>query len=89
VVLAPAEDGGYGLIACRRVAPSLFTAIAWGGPQVYRATLERLERARLRWRALRTVWDVDRPADLERLAALRPRRRKNACYTLPPLEQRS
>jgi glycosyltransferase A (GT-A) superfamily protein (DUF2064 family) len=24
-------------------------------------------RLRLRWRALRTVWDVDRPADVERL----------------------
>ena len=88
VVLAPAEDGGYGLIACRRVAPRLFEAIAWGGAQVHRATLERLESLRFRWRALRTVWDVDRPADLARLAAL-PRRRDSACYTLPPLKQGS
>jgi glycosyltransferase A (GT-A) superfamily protein (DUF2064 family) len=29
--------------------------------------VERLARAHLRWRALRTVWDIDRPADVERL----------------------
>jgi len=73
VVLAPAEDGGYALIACRRVTPGFFEAIAWGGPQVFRTTVERLERQRLRWRALRTVWDLDRPADLERLAGRKVR----------------
>ena len=70
-VLAPAEDGGYGLIALRRTSPLLFDAIAWGGADVYRETLRRLERLGWRWRALRTVWDVDRPEDLERLRALR------------------
>ncbi len=79
VVLAPAEDGGYGLIACRRVSPELFRAISWGGPQVHRTTLERLARLGWRWRALRTVWDVDRPADLDRLAALKARRPESAC----------
>ena len=70
-VLAPAEDGGYGLIALRRTSPRLFEGIAWGGAEVYRETLRRLERLGWRWRALRTVWDVDRPADLERLRGLR------------------
>ena len=31
VVLAPAEDGGYALIAARRVSPPAFHSIAWGG----------------------------------------------------------
>ena len=68
-VLAPAEDGGYALIALRRVAPQTFRNIAWGTSSVYRETVKRLKGKR--WRALRTVWDVDRPEDLPRLRALR------------------
>jgi rSAM/selenodomain-associated transferase 1 len=70
VVLAPAEDGGYALIGCRRVATALFERIAWGGHEVYAHTARRLEQLGYRWRALRTVWDVDRPQDLARLASL-------------------
>ncbi|MGH8740970.1 MAG: TIGR04282 family arsenosugar biosynthesis glycosyltransferase, partial [Burkholderiales bacterium] len=70
-VLAPAEDGGYALIALKRISPRLFEGIAWGGPEVFRQTVQRLEGLGLRWRALRTVWDVDRPEDLARLRSLR------------------
>ena len=69
VVLAPAEDGGYALIAFRRFRPELFKDINWGGPRVYADTVRKLSG--VRWRALRTVWDVDRPEDLERLRSLR------------------
>jgi rSAM/selenodomain-associated transferase 1 len=68
-VLAPAEDGGYALIALRRVAPEPFRNIAWGTSTVFDETAKRLRG--YRWRALRTVWDVDRPEDLPRLRALR------------------
>jgi len=68
-VLAPAEDGGYALIGLRRARKEFFEGILWGGPQVYADTVKRL--AGYRWRALRPVWDVDRPEDLERLRALR------------------
>lgn len=68
-VLAPAEDGGYALIALRRVKPEFFKDMKWSGPSVYADTVKRL--AGYRWRALRTVWDVDRPADLDRLRWLR------------------
>jgi uncharacterized protein len=71
VVLAPAEDGGYALIGARHVSAEMFRDIAWGTPQVYEETVKRL--GRYRWRALRTLWDVDRPADLPRLSALRLR----------------
>ena len=67
VVLAPAEDGGYALIACRRAPRPIFERIDWGGNDVQSQTVERFAQLRLRWRALRTVWDVDRPADVERL----------------------
>jgi len=66
-VLVPAEDGGYALIACRRAPRPVFEHIAWGENDVYARTAKNLLRLRLRWRALRTVWDIDRPADLERL----------------------
>ena len=72
-VLAPAEDGGYALIGVRKVRAALFSGIAWGGPHVYAETVKRLALAGYRWRALRTVWDLDRPADLERFASLRLR----------------
>jgi hypothetical protein len=70
-VLAPAEDGGYALIALKRATPGLFESIDWGGEDVYEETAKRLDRAGYRWRALRRVWDVDRPEDLERLRSPR------------------
>ncbi len=75
-VIAPAEDGGYALIGVRRVVPRLFENIAWGEAQVFAQTRLRLESLGWRWKRLRTVWDVDRPEDLERLrrASLRARR---------------
>ena len=70
VVLAPAEDGGYVLIGARRISPQLFSGIEWGSASVYETTVARLERSGHRWRALRRLWDVDRPEDLERFRAL-------------------
>jgi rSAM/selenodomain-associated transferase 1 len=66
-VLAPAEDGGYPLIGLRRVSPRLFENIAWGGSEVFARTAQELDRLGWRWRRLRTLWDVDRPEDLEHL----------------------
>jgi len=68
-VLKPAEDGGYVLIGLRYPVRSLFHAIPWGDDSVMTITRERLRGAGLRWRELSTSWDVDRPADLERLDA--------------------
>jgi rSAM/selenodomain-associated transferase 1 len=68
-VLSPAEDGGYPLIGLRRVSPRLFEDIPWGGGDVFARTAARLDRLGWRWRRLRTLWDVDRPEDLERLRA--------------------
>jgi hypothetical protein len=71
VVLAPAEDGGYVLVGLRRPRPQLFDAIAWGEASVFESTVRRARAQGLALRALRTLWDVDRPQDLERLRALR------------------
>ena len=67
VVLAPAEDGGYALIGARRISLRIFTDVRWGSGAVLSQTLRNIERAGLRYRLLRTVWDVDRPEDLARL----------------------
>ncbi len=67
IVLAPAEDGGYALIGLRRCAPELFHDIPWSTDQVMANTRSRLTRLGWRWVELDTVWDVDRPADYERL----------------------
>jgi rSAM/selenodomain-associated transferase 1 len=69
-VFAPAEDGGYALIALRRVSPRLFDGIAWGGTQVMTQTRARLAELAWRWRELPEVWDVDRPEDVHRLGSL-------------------
>jgi rSAM/selenodomain-associated transferase 1 len=71
VVLAPAEDGGYALIAARRIDARVFAGIRWGTNDVLARTLDNLRRCGLSYRLLRTVWDVDRPADFNRLRTLR------------------
>lgn len=68
-VLIPAEDGGYAMMGLRRCDKSLFTGIAWSSPQVMEQTRTRLKRLGWRWTELETLWDVDRPADYERLKA--------------------
>lgn len=81
-VIAPAEDGGYVLLGARRISVRLFTDIEWGGREVFKTTARRLDALGYRWRTLRTLWDVDRPGDLERIrwlrfaAAARPRARR-------------
>ncbi|MGE5640413.1 MAG: TIGR04282 family arsenosugar biosynthesis glycosyltransferase [Clostridia bacterium] len=70
--VAPAEDGGYALVAMRKPRAAVFAQIPWGHSRVYAETAARLDASGLRWRALRTVWDVDRPEDLARLAKRRP-----------------
>ncbi len=72
-VLTPAEDGGYALIGLRRADRRAFAGIAWGTPAVFAKTRERIEALGWRLRVQRTLWDLDRPEDLERRLALRAR----------------
>ena len=70
VVIGPAEDGGYVLLGLRCMTASLFSDMPWGTERVFDITLQRLQQ--LDWcpALLTTLWDVDRPEDLSRLAAL-------------------
>lgn len=66
---APAEDGGYALIAVRRNPAGLFDGVRWGTSAVMDETRANLTRLGWHWRELAPVWDVDRPEDYRRLAA--------------------
>lgn len=71
VVLGPAEDGGYYLIALRAGAVSrrLFEGIEWSTERVLPATLDRCRELGLALEMLPPASDVDTPEDLARLAA--------------------
>ena len=66
-VIAPAEDGGYVLLGVRRPLPELLGNIAWSTPLVMAETRRRIKQHGLRAHELPKLWDVDEPADLERL----------------------
>lgn len=71
VVLGPTPDGGYYLLALRREAwpgaDDLFRRIPWSTPDVAATTRERAREAELALAEIEAWYDVDEPADLERL----------------------
>ena len=69
VVLGPAEDGGYYLVALSRARPELFTGVAWSTRAVLRQTREAAHVAGLSVALVDPWYDVDTPDDLSRVAA--------------------
>jgi uncharacterized protein len=73
VVVGPARDGGYYLLALDRPQPGLFDGIAWSTPSVLSATAERAGMLGLRLSVLETLSDIDTLEDVRReWGALRP-----------------
>jgi rSAM/selenodomain-associated transferase 1 len=68
VVIIPVDDGGYGLIGMQRPQPALFEGMTWSTSSVMAQTRRRLSRLGLSWREPARLWDIDIPADLDRLA---------------------
>jgi rSAM/selenodomain-associated transferase 1 len=66
VVLGPSADGGYYLLALKRVYECLFAGIAWSTGTVTKVSLARAEEAGLRVKLLPLWHDVDTADDLER-----------------------
>jgi rSAM/selenodomain-associated transferase 1 len=66
LVLGPAMDGGYYLIALRRPQPELFDGLAWSTRAVFAATLARARGLRLRVTRLSSLGAIDTLEDLER-----------------------
>lgn len=67
VVLGPAQDGGYYLVATNRFIPELFEGVPWGTERVLSQTRQILERLRIPAKLLAPLADVDRPEDLSHL----------------------
>lgn len=67
VVLGPATDGGYYLLALSEPRPELFRDVEWSTPSVLDRTLERAEELGLTVRLLDERTDLDTVDDLERL----------------------
>jgi rSAM/selenodomain-associated transferase 1 len=63
VVLGPATDGGYWLLASRRPCAFLFRGIPWSSSEVLAATRRRAESAGLEVTLLRELTDVDTEED--------------------------
>jgi rSAM/selenodomain-associated transferase 1 len=64
VVLGPAQDGGYYLMALSRHRPALFEGIAWSTPGVLAATAERAGALGLSVSLLEPLRDIDTIEDL-------------------------
>lgn len=72
LVLGPAPDGGYYLIAASFVPP-VFDGIAWGTDRVLAETIAVADRRDLRVHLLEALGDVDTVTDLRRVRASRTR----------------
>ena len=68
VVFGPTEDGGYDLVGFPGAAPWVLQDIPWSTPEVMATTRGRGRAAGADWVELDVGWDVDEPADLERLS---------------------
>ncbi|MFL2855696.1 MAG: TIGR04283 family arsenosugar biosynthesis glycosyltransferase [Pseudohongiellaceae bacterium] len=72
IVLGPAEDGGYVLIGMRASNPGVFNGVEWGTDRVLEQTISNIDTLDLSHALIETLWDVDRPEDLDRLQNLDP-----------------
>ena len=64
LVIGPAEDGGYYLLALKRPIPELFEGVPWSTAEVLSRTLAAARRLGLEARTLETLRDVDTLDDL-------------------------
>ena len=71
IALSPALDGGYALIACRRIESQLFTDVEWGSGSVFNQTLKNAQSLDYRVAILETVRDIDTLQDVNHYAELK------------------
>lgn len=65
VVLGPALDGGYVLIAMKKVPLEVFQDISWGSELVLEQTINKLNAGSLKFSMLSPLMDIDTPEDLK------------------------
>ena len=79
LVLGPARDGGYYLIALREVQPELFDRVPWSSDRVFQVTAARADELGLAIHILPTLADVDTLSDVpEELLFLVDRESENS-----------
>lgn len=66
VVIVPAEDGGYVLIAMRAMYDKVFLSVPWGSSRVLTRTRGNIVAQALKYKELATSWDVDTLEDYQR-----------------------
>lgn len=67
VVIGPAMDGGYWMLAINAPQAELFHNIPWSSPETCAVTLQRAAALQLAVRKAATHHDIDTPEDLRRL----------------------
>lgn len=67
VVLGPSEDGGYYLIGMNGLYPTLFNGMQWSRATVFAESVQRAMQTSAELSVLPSWYDVDEPADLDRL----------------------
>ena len=72
IALLPALDGGYALIACRKIEAQIFADVEWGTGNVLEQTLKNARALNYRVAVLETVRDIDTLQDVNHYAELKP-----------------
>lgn len=67
VVIGPTDDGGYYLIALKKLHRPLFEDIPWSSESVFEQTIQRARKTNLKVHLLPAWYDVDNAASLHRL----------------------
>jgi len=67
VVIGPASDGGYYLLGMKKLIVDLFVDIPWSTEKVLFLTMEKLENKSISYDLLKTLSDVDRIEDWEKV----------------------
>ena len=71
IVLLPTLDGGFALIACRKIDSQLFSGVEWGGSRVFEQTLHNARTLDYRVSILETIRDIDTLQDVNHYAELK------------------
>jgi len=64
VVLGPAEDGGYYLLALNQDRPQIFQDINWSTEHVLNQTVSKIVENKLNYQKLKTLKDIDTVDDI-------------------------
>jgi len=67
LVFVPTIDGGYVLIAAKKICSEVFDNITWSTSQVMSQTCQNLDNLGYRYQLLEPISDIDDPNDLEKL----------------------